>query len=198
MRRKGRPRRAAPSAPDLEVTYEKANEPHLTAVAVSGALSLLLGAAAGTQTDPLVTLSYLNDVNTPAILKEVDARLDTREQALVDKLNASIAQYEKDMEEQLAAAGGGTASSSAVFAVVTVKAGQKLLGGVGCEFLLRSGSAVCVAASAPGLIDSTDGATLASGGAIQPNHLYLSTAEGRGLQAGSDATVLVRGSYQIS
>ena len=163
--------------------------PILTAVAVSGALSLLLGAAAGTQTDPLVTLSYLNDVNTPAILKEVDARLDTREQALVDKLNASIAQYEKDMEEQLAAA---------VFAVVTVKAGQKLLGGVGCEFLLRSGSAVCVAASAPGLIDSTDGATLASGGAIQPNHLYLSTAEGRGLQAGSDATVLVRGSYQIS
>ena len=82
--------------------------------------------------------------------------------------------------------------------MVTVKAGQKLLGGVGCEFLLRSGSAVCVAASAPGLIDSTDGATLASGGAIQPNHLYLSTAEGRGLQAGSDATVLVRGSYQIS
>ena len=119
----------------------KPMNPILTAVAVSGALSLLLGAAAGTQTDPLVTLSYLNDVNTPAILKEVDARLDTREQALVDKLNASIAQYEKDMEEQLAAAGGGTASSSAVFAVVTVKAGQKLLGGVGCEFLLRSGSA---------------------------------------------------------
>ena len=176
----------------------KPMNPILTAVAVSGALSLLLGAAAGTQTDSLVTLRYLNDVNTPAILKEVDARLDTREQALVDKLNASIAQYEKDMEEQLAAAGGGTASSSAVFAVVTVKAGQKLLGGVGCEFLLRSGSAVCVAASAPGLIDSTDGATLASGGAIQPNHLYLSTAEGRGLQAGSDATVLVRGSYQIS
>ena len=89
----------------------KPMNPILTAVAVSGALSLLLGAAAGTQTDPLVTLSYLNDVNTPAILKEVDARLDTREQALVDKLNASIAQYEKDMEEQLAAAGGGTASS---------------------------------------------------------------------------------------
>lgn len=85
----------------------KPMNPILTAVAVSGALSLLLGAAAGTQTDPLVTLSYLNDVNTPAILKEVDARLDTREQALVDKLNASIAQYEKDMEEQLAAAGGG-------------------------------------------------------------------------------------------
>ena len=67
----------------------KPMNPILTAVAVSGALSLLLGAAAGTQTDPLVTLSYLNDVNTPAILKEVDARLDTREQALVDKLNAS-------------------------------------------------------------------------------------------------------------
>ena len=92
----------------------KPMNPVLTAVAVSGALSLLLGAAAGTQTDPLVTLSYLNDVNTPAILKEVDARLDTREQALVDKLNASISQYEKDMEEQLAAAGGGTDRKSVV------------------------------------------------------------------------------------
>lgn len=160
------------------------------------ALTALLGAAAGGQSDPLVTLSYLNEVSTPAILKQVDTKLDSREAALVDKLNASIAQYEKDMESKLGTSGGG--GSSSVFSVVTVKSGQKLLGGVGCELLLRSGSATCVAASAPGLIDSTDGSTLAAGGGVQPNHLYLSTAEGRGILASGDVTVMVRGSYSIA
>ena len=36
----------------------------LTAALSVGALALLLGAAAGSQTDPLVTMSYLNDVLT--------------------------------------------------------------------------------------------------------------------------------------
>ena len=53
-------------------------------------------------------------------------------------------------------------------------------------------------ANTPGLVDSTDGSTLASGGALQPNHLYLITADGRGLKATADATVMVRGSYTIS
>ena len=53
-------------------------------------------------------------------------------------------------------------------------------------------------ASPPRLADSTDGSTLASGGALQPNHLYLITADGRGLKATADATVMVRGSYTIS
>ena len=40
----------------------------LTTILSVGVLTLLLGAAAGSQTDPLVTMSYLNDINTPAIL----------------------------------------------------------------------------------------------------------------------------------
>lgn len=173
----------------------------LTTAAAAGALTLLLGSAAGSQTDPLVTMSYLSDVSTPAILKQVDAKLDSREQALVDRLNSVAAQYEKAIEDKLALSGGtsaGSGTSSSVFAVVTVAAGQQLLGGTGCEFLLRSGTATCVASSAPGLIDSTEGSTLANGGAVQLNHLYLSTADGRGFKAATDATVLVRGNYTIS
>lgn len=171
----------------------------LTVAVAGGALALVLGAAAGSQTDPLITMSYLTDVHTPAVLKQVDAKLESREQALVDKLNAVAAQYEKDMDDKLANAGGGTAgTASSVYTVVAVKAGQQLLGGTGTEFMLRGGTAACVAASAPGLIDSTGGDTLANGGALQLNHLYLSTADGRGLKATADATVLVRGSYTVS
>ena len=169
----------------------------LTAVLSLGALALLLGAAAGGQTDPLVTMSYLNDVNAPAILKQVESKLDSREQALVDKLGGVADAYVKEVEALLGSSGGTNTSTSA-FSVVTVKAGQQLLGATGCELLLRGGSAVCVADSAPGLVDSTDGSTLVSGGALQLNHLYLITADGRGLQAAADATVMVRGSYTIS
>ena len=62
----------------------------LTTILSVGVLTLLLGAAAGSQTDPLVTMSYLNDVNAPAILKQVESKLVSREQALVDKLVAVV------------------------------------------------------------------------------------------------------------
>ena len=130
----------------------------LAAVLAVGAAAVFLGASQGTQTDPLVTMSYINEVTAPQILSDVDARLDQREQALVDRLDASIARYERDMEQKLSgSAGTGTA-----------------------------------------LIDTTGGGTLASGGAVEPNHLYLTTAEGRGLKAVTDLTVLVRGSYTLT
>ena len=172
----------------------------LAVILTVGALALLLGAAAGSQTDPLVTMSYLNNVNTPAILQQVDAALDSREQALVDKLDEVADTYSREVEALIGTSGGSSGSGDAavVFSAVEVKAGQQLLGSIGCELLLRSGSATCVASSSPGLVDSTDGTTLASGGAVQPNHLYLITADGRGLQAVTDVTVMVRGSYSLS
>ena len=166
----------------------------LAAVLAVGAAAVFLGASQGTQTDPLVTMSYINEVTAPQILSDVDDRLDQREQALVDRLDASIARYERDMEQKLS----GTAGTSSAFTVVNVAAGRQLTGATGFEFLLRSGSATAVAASAPGLIDTTGGGTLASGGAVEPNHLYLTTAEGRGLKAVTDLTVLVRGSYTLT
>ena len=171
----------------------------LAAVLAVGAVAVFLGASQGTQTDPLVTMSYINEVTAPQILSDVDDRLDQREQALVDRLDASIARYERDMEQKLSgSAGTGTAGTSSAFTVVNVAAGRQLTGATGFEFLLRSGSATAVAASAPGLIDTTGGGTLASGGAVEPNHLYLTTAEGRGLKAVTDLTVLVRGSYTLT
>jgi hypothetical protein len=65
--------------------------------------------------------------------------------------------------------------------------------------MLRVGSAVCVAPSAPGLINETDGKVLNNGGALVTNHLYMMTVEGRGVQATAATTkVLVRGTYTIA
>ena len=77
--------------------------------------------------------------------------------------------------------------------------GQTLTGGVGCEVMLRVGSAVCVSPSDPGLVDETTASTLANGGALAQNHLYMMTIEGRGVRATAGTVkVLARGSYTVS
>lgn len=151
--------------------------------AVACALTLaVLAASQGSQSDPLVTLSYLTDKFTPSILSQVDTKLNEREAALEDKL------------EQAAGTGSG---GSSTYQIVTLTQGQKLAAGASCEILLRSGTAVCVSDSAPGLVDMTSGGTLANGGALVANHLYLATIEGRGVSASTAVTLMVRGNYTI-
>ena len=144
----------------------------LTLVTVSRAVS------PGTDKDPLVTLSYLNETFLGEVMKKVDAKIAERDQKL---------------------AAQGVGSAAANFAVVDLSKGQTLTGTVGTEVMLRVGSAQCVSHSAPGLIDETDGQTLNGGGALVKNHLYMMTIEGRGVKAASDSVkVLVRGAYTIA
>lgn len=144
----------------------------------AGLMTTALAAEAGSSGDPLVTLSYLNDTFFNNIMQRVDQKIAERTgQALP----------------------GGTSSNAASFVVVTLNEGQTLTGGIGCEVMLRVGSAVCVSPSDPGLIDETTAATLANGGALVQNHLYMMTIEGRGVRATAATTkVLARGSYTVA
>ncbi|MCD7947703.1 MAG: hypothetical protein LUG13_05325 [Oscillospiraceae bacterium] len=152
----------------------------------------------GTQSDPLVTLSYLNDKTTPDILAQVDTKLSNRESQLKTQLESVGSDLSKQVSDKVSEnnAAGGTVMSA--YSAVTLKAGQTLTADAGCELLLRTGSAVCVASAAPGLVDMTGGATLASGGALVANHLYLATESGHGVKASDAVTLMVRGDYQVS
>ena len=157
----------------------------LTAALLGLAICLPAAAAgAGTADDPLVTLSYLNETFLAAVQKRIDEAVASR--------NASLTAY---IDGKL---GGGSAGTASSFAVVTIPAGKTLVGDIGCEVMLRVGSAACVSPSSPGLIDETTGGTLENGKALAKNHLYMMTVEGRGVKAGSGTVkVLVRGSYTI-
>ena len=157
----------------------------LTAALLGLAVCLPAAAAgAGTSDDPLVTLSYLNETFLAAVQKRIDEAVASR--------NASLTAY---IDGKL---GGGSAGTASSFAVVTIPAGKTLVGDIGCEVMLRVGSAACVSPSTPGLIDETTGGTLENGKALVKNHLYMMTIEGRGVKAGSGTVkVLVRGSYTI-
>lgn len=137
-------------------------------------MTTAFAAEAGSAQDPLVTLSYLNETFMNTIMARVD--------------------------EKIAARGGQSAGGeSAVFTVVTLSNGQTLTGDIGCEVMLRVGTAACVTPSAPGLIDETAGTTLNNGGALVQNHLYMMTIENRAVRATAATTkLLVRGSYTIA
>ena len=111
-------------------------------------LTVAATGGAGTSSDPLVTLSYLNEKFLPQILSEVEKKTASREQTLSSKLTEQVKRETQAFEQKYGAssgnASGGTAAS---FTVVTLNQGQILYMGVGCEAMLRTGSGVCVAAS---------------------------------------------------
>lgn len=146
----------------------------LTAAAATAA------GGAGTQGDPLVTLSYLNDTFTGQIMDKVDGLIAQRNLQLGQGSGAP-------------ALPSGTSSG---FAVVTLEPGQSLYGEAGCEVLLRSGEAACAASAPPGLVDATSGGSLAGGAPLEKNHLYLMT-DSRTLTSDPGAVLLVRGAYII-
>lgn len=144
-----------------------------------------LAAEAGSSQDPLVTLSYLNDTFLGQIMEKVDAKIAQRNSQIVQELGGQTSI-------------GGTTTAS-TFTVVTLSNGQTLTGDIGCEVMLRVGTATCVAPSTPGMIDESAGSTLSNGGSLVQNHLYMMTVEGRGVRATAATTkLLVRGSYTIA
>lgn len=84
------------------------------------------GGGAGSASDPLVTLSYLNDVFLGQIMTKVDQKIAARNSQLLQQ------------------SGGAGGMSGVEFAVVTLSKGQVLTGDIGCEVMLRVGTASCV------------------------------------------------------
>lgn len=169
-------------------------------VAALAALCLTAGAAIavgeGTQADPLITLSYLTQTATPAVLEQVDGKVVAYQQELVDKLDAAIQSYSARMEEIVGER--GETENAATYTVITLNKDQKLNMDIGCEVMLRIGTAQCVSPSNPGLINTTAGSALNNGQELVANHLYMATITGRGIKATANTVkVLVRGGYSI-
>jgi len=150
----------------------------ITAILVLGVIVGVSAYAAvnyGSKDDPLIAKSYLDEVLTPSLMDKVD-----------DKIEAALAQT------------GGEAGSAETYKVVTLSRGQTLKGKVGCEVMLRVGTATCAGTYNPGLVDTTGGTALNIGSGLVKNHLYMVTIEDGGFTATADTVkVLARGSYTI-
>ena len=149
----------------------------LAAACVCFLFTVAYAATAGGSDDPLITKSYLDGPFLEQVRSLVGQAVDERKAELKDVLDQ----------------GGGN-----VFKVVTLSNGQILEGDVGCEVMLRIGTARCGSPDSVGLIDTTTGTILGDGGTLVTNHLYMITISTRTVTATSGTVkVLVRGPYTI-
>ena len=168
-------------------------------VLIALAAALLLGIAAlavdaatsaGSEYDPLVTLSYINDVFVPYVTSLFREDLEEKEAALQEALEERVSSLEG------AGVGGGTGSRE--YVVETLEAGQTLLCQRGAELMLRIGRATVTAENIPGLVDTATTENLNDGEELIVNHLYMVTINGHGVRAEETVKILVRGDYTIS
>ncbi len=130
-------------------------------------------AAPGTQSDPLVTLSY------------VDKRFEELDTYLESKLS--------DDSKPTASTAGAS-----LFEIVEVKAGGMIYLGDSTEFILRSGAGLAIASSNGGLANLTDGYDIAHSKTIPKNHQILNPQnDGRGVAITEDSWVMIKGAYTV-
>ena len=117
--------------------------------------------------DPLVTLSYINDTLKPQL-----------KNAIIDELKSSGFQLPSSE----------TAGSE--YVVEHLKSGEQLIAKASCEIILRSGEANVVSPfieEALGLSDMTSGKEITNGQALHKNHYTLiPRGDGRGVVVTSD------------
>lgn len=127
----------------------------------------------GSNSDPLVTLSYVN--------KAVD-----QIKVYIDEKISNIS-----IETE-------TPSVSSELVIVNVKKGELLIGKAGTELILRGGKAKVVGGPLGGLSDVTKGDELNHDEAVSHNHLLIiPRSDDRGIYATEDAIFMVKGVYEV-
>lgn len=168
------------------------------------AAALTDGAEPGSEQDPLISKSYVDDIMAKnsaevAALKQQleEFKLKSEEsKKQYDELKLQSEDYLKQLGELKTQIQSG---GSEGFIVLTLETGQTLLPGGGTELILRSGTAVGVAGqNGDTLADVTSAKDLVKGAAVVKNHLLISSRDdGRGIKAANKCYLLVRGAHKI-
>lgn len=152
----------------------------------------VFAAAIGTESDPLVSKSYV-DSKIGEVLALINGTGGTA---------AGTANTDEIVSQVLAKLNEGDATGGSVpvesYVPVNVKVGQTIYGGEGTELVLRAGKGQAVINGVDGLVDITTGGELKNGGTAVKNHLLVVPRDdGRGIKVTEEAWFLVKGGYEI-
>jgi len=173
----------------------------------------VIAAEYGSQSDPLVTLSYIEQVLLPQAKKDVDQQVEDSMEDFEDLLNAKNKDVQKYIDKKLRSFASGdvdealveeiaalileegepSSVSNAPWAVITVPAGATVVCEPGVQAVLRSGQASSTAL----LVDLSNGEDLTAGKALALNHMYVTDASGEGFFTAQGCTVLISGGYTV-
>ena len=177
------------------------------AAALLLAAALALGAvvfaaqAYSSADDPLISLSYINDVLLPQIVELIQK--NNRGEDIGGAVVTTPA--ETTVTEPSVEYPDGTAHTDGRYAVVQVGAGETLYASVyACEVIVRAGdtavlSPFTVKYEEQGLSDTTEGKELYNGESVPKNHtILIPRDDGRGVSVGEGgAWLMVRGDYRL-
>ncbi|MGE5632715.1 MAG: hypothetical protein ACM3TR_16735 [Caulobacteraceae bacterium] len=172
----------------------------LSAVMISAAD----GVAPGSEQDPIVTQSYVEQKSEQikyyidsliAKINETDA---SQAQQITD-LKAALEQKNQEIEKLKSDIQNTPSGAAAKFEVVELKKSQILVAGEGAEIIPRSGKFSAVYGANGGLSDITSAKDLKNGDAAVNNHMLIaSRGDGRGLKALADKSFLIiKGTYTL-
>lgn len=154
---------------------------------VIGSFSIAALGDAGSQTDPLVSKSY------------VEKRIAELEKKITDANTAQIQQQMTAVKGQLETLIKASGSSASDFTLIQAKSGDVLTLGENTQLILRAGLAQAIAGQGGGLSDLTAGKDLKDGVELETNHLILVPKnDGRGIKVNYDSWLMIKGSYQLN
>lgn len=152
--------------------------------------------SAGSQSDPLITLSYLTNVFTPKVEDTVEQAVAGQQAENEAALDSAISEWDSKVQQAISQA-GVSGSGGAAYKTVTLNEGQTLHAGEGCEVLLRSG-AVTWTAEGVTMLDTTSGGELSTNQKLAANHLYVTLGTGDISVAGSSQSSETTGTITAS
>ena len=142
----------------------------ILAAVLLGSLGVYALGTFGSESDPLITMSYLEKVLRPEL-----------EQQFAAETEAALEAYKSDTDHTKG------------YTPLTLQQGQTLVCKAGCEFLVRSGSAYV----SEGLLNVTAGAEVAAKDWLLAHNLYLAVAEDACVLASGETVLMVRGEYTV-
>lgn len=181
----------------------------IAAMVVAAAMGIFaIAADYGTQSDPLVSLSYITDVFTPDLLnkaektandtaKQVNSNITSYESRVDKKVNEFIDRNTANVTDSMIDQIAGkvqipTSKQTAPFTTLNLTAGKTVVLTKGCEVVVRGAGVACKTGA---LIDASTGGLVSANGAITANHLYIAAETGATISVKSNVTVLVKGQY---
>ena len=138
----------------------------ILAIVITAAIGLAAAAAsnAGSASNPLISLSYLNNTLKNEILNTAETSAANALNPVYDNAVSQIDNIENTT--------GSEYNFSSVYTQKRLKNGDTITGNLGSSFILLAGEAT-VSFSSGGVVDITDGSAIASGSELKTDHRYF-------------------------
>ncbi|GAU78002.1 hypothetical protein [Fusibacter sp. 3D3] len=135
---------------------------------------------AGTTTDPLVTVSYM------------EMKLKALDDKYLTEVNALKTQIEQMNQ------GGSSTTGSQVFEIISIPKGNAVYFADSAEFIVRVGNANVIDPNAVGIPDLTEGSKVLNGKRVPiDHHMLVPSNDGRGILTTEDCWMMIKGNYTM-